>query len=649
MRAHLSHTSLRTRLPEPTAHRLARALVLLAALLVGLGRATEARADDLGPVPVGAADPSTGSATAPVTIVYFGDYQCPFCGKAMATLAELRKLYGEPKLRIVYKHFPLAMHKDAGPAAELGVAVHQAGGNRAFAIFHEGAFEALRTGSYDELLGRAGVTRAAVDRVLKTGAPAQKVAADLALAAQLGLTGTPSFLVNGRVFTGAQPTAKFAELIDAELAAGAELLRAGVAPGRLYVELAKKNFVPPAARAAAAPAKPAAAPAASTVQLVPIGSSPTKGSPAAPVTIVIFSDFQCPYCSKVVPTLAALEKKYGASLRFVFKHNPLPFHARAEPAAELALEVRARKGDAAFWTAHDRLFAQQNALEDTDLEQLARDLGLDPKTAMAAVTARKHAAAIEADQDLADDAGATGTPSFFVNGRKIAGAQRLEAFEALVDEELAHAAALQKKGVPATQIYAEIMKGAQAPAGATKVSVPPPRADSPVRGAKTAPVTVQMFGDFQCPFCAKVQATLTELEKAYPGQLRIVWRNFPLAFHHAARPAAAAALEARRQKGDAAFWQMHDLLYAHQDALDRASLLDLGKQLGLNETELAAALDGTRFDATIEADLTDGKAAGVAGTPAAFVNGYPVRGAQPLATFKRAVRRALADLKRGKP
>ena len=95
-----------------------------------------------------------------------------------------------------------------------------------------------------------------------------------------------------------------------------------------------------------------------TVFKVPVGTSPVLGKPGALVTIIEFSDFQCPYCSKVEPTLKGLRAKYGDKIRTVWKNEPLPFHNRAEPAAELAMEARAQKGDAGFWAAHDKMFEQ---------------------------------------------------------------------------------------------------------------------------------------------------------------------------------------------------------------------------------------------------------------------------------------------------
>jgi protein-disulfide isomerase len=172
------------------------------------------------------------------------------------------------------------------------------------------------------------------------------------------------------------------------------------------------------------------------VRAVPVGDSPARGDARAPVTIVVFSDFQCVYCQRVEETVAALRERYGDRLRIVWKNAPLPFHSRAEPAAELAMEARAQKGDAAFWAAHDALMERRGRLEDADLRAIAASLGLDVTAAMNAVAARKHAARIREDLALAAQLGVDGTPTFFINGRRLVGAQPLERFVALVDRAL---------------------------------------------------------------------------------------------------------------------------------------------------------------------------------------------------------------------
>jgi protein-disulfide isomerase len=160
-----------------------------------------------------------------------------------------------------------------------------------------------------------------------------------------------------------------------------------------------------------------------------------------------------------------------------------------------------------------------------------------------------------------------------------------------------------------------------------------------------AKITIQMFADFQCPYCRRAMKTMDELERRHPTQIRLVYRNLPLEFHTGARIAAAAALEAYAQRGSDGFWKMAGLLESDQD--DRAplthdGLLNHAKAMGLDVGRFERALNEGRHDAVIDADVALATGLGIQGTPSFVVNGYYVPGAQPLAVFERAVQRALA-------
>lgn len=207
-----------------------------------------------------------------------------------------------------------------------------------------------------------------------------------------------------------------------------------------------------------APRRPQVArPDASKTYAVPVGNSATKGPNDAWVTVVEISDFQCPFCKRVGPTLTQIEEKYGDDVRFVFKHNALPFHKRAKPAA-LAAECARDQGK--FWEMHDKLFEKQRELEDADLEKYAQEIGLNTGTYKACYTSNKHSGRIDGDQRMANSFGARGTPAFFINGRFLSGAQPFSAFQALIDEELKKAKA---SGVSKEKYYATsvLEKGAK--------------------------------------------------------------------------------------------------------------------------------------------------------------------------------------------
>jgi protein-disulfide isomerase len=595
------------------------------------------------PVPVTAADPSWGSPNALVTIVEFSDLECPFCARAADTVSQLVRTYKPEELRVVWKNYPLPFHKRARPAAETAMALYKLGGAKSFWAYHDAFFTGIRTFTAPEDVDKAlpsGYSRPMIDAELAKGDAARKVDEDMDLGKKIGVTGTPAFFINGVFLSGAQPIDKFRAIIDAELVATRKDVANGTPAGKIYAARSTANYQKPAdPPAGSAPADD------KTVWRVPVDKSPVRGKNTALVTLVMFADYQCPFCVRVEPTVEQLAQKYGDKLRIVFKHNPLPFHNRAEPAAELAIEARAQKGDAAFWKVHELLWAQNGKLEDADLEAVAKNAGIDPKKAMAAVAAHKHKAVIEADEDLADDVQASGTPHFFINGRRLVGAQPIEKFTAVIDEELAKAEELVKKGTPAAKVYDTLQKDAKTAEPPKKVQIPAPTADNPSRGPAKAKVVIQEFADFQCPFCKRVDGTLHELEAAFPGQIRLVWRNKPLPFHKEAEPAAEAAMEAFKEKGNDGFWKMHDLLFADQSKLSRPDLEGYAAQLKLDPAKFAAALDGHTYQAQIDADSKIADAAGITGTPSFVINGYLLVGAQPLGKFKRVVNLALREAK----
>jgi len=158
--------------------------------------------------------------------------------------------------------------------------------------------------------------------------------------------------------------------------------------------------------------------------------------------------------------------------------------------------------------------------------------------------------------------------------------------------------------------------------------------DAPVRGASNAPVTLVVFSDFQCPFSARGEATVAKLLKESPGRVKVAFKNRPLPSHAHARLAGKAALAAGLQ---GKFWEMHDLLFAHQKHLERADLEAYATQLGLDKAAFVAALDSPELDARLAADAAQADSLQIAGTPTFFVNGKRITGAQPIEAFRAAI------------
>jgi protein-disulfide isomerase len=162
--------------------------------------------------------------------------------------------------------------------------------------------------------------------------------------------------------------------------------------------------------------------------------SPVRGPAGAPIEIVEFSDFQCPFCQRVGPALTQVMSTYGDRIRLVYRQYPLPNHPNAKQAAEAGMCANEQ---GKFWPYHDRLFANQQKLGASDLKQHAVDLGLDAPRFNTCLDSHKYVPLIEADISAGNDSGVNGTPAFFINGRMLSGAQPFDAFKKIIDDELA--------------------------------------------------------------------------------------------------------------------------------------------------------------------------------------------------------------------
>ncbi len=177
-------------------------------------------------------------------------------------------------------------------------------------------------------------------------------------------------------------------------------------------------------------------------------------------------------------------------------------------------------------------------------------------------------------------------------------------------------------------------------------SAPAPAAptidDDAVLGDKNAPVTIIEFSDYQCPFCGRFWSqTLPQIKQNYvdTGKVKLVFRDFPLDFHPFALPAALATECVREKGGDAAYWKMHDKIFENQASLSADNLKSWAKSLGY---DIVSCLDSKKYQNEVQKDQQEGSAAGVQGTPAFFVNGKLISGAQPYTVFQQAIDAALA-------
>ena len=391
---------------------------------------------------------------------------------------------------------------------------------------------------------------------------------------------------------------------------------------------------------AAGAGAPSAEPPPGARKIAPFSHDLRRGAKASKVTIVEFSDFQCPFCKRAEPTVRQLLDKYGKDVSLVWMNQPLPFHEHAMDAAT-AFQAAARQSPDKAWALHDKMYENNTALARADIEKYAEGAGLNMARFKKDWDDPKIKSEVDEDSKTGTAAGANGTPTFFINGNQLVGAQEASAFEAIIDAQIKKADALLKKGTPLKDVYDKLSQEAVNAAPAAAQAAPQPDVkqdvkvgDAPVLGPASAKVTLVAFSDFQCPFCGRAAPTIKQLEDDYKGKIRVAFKQLPLPFHDHAHLAAEAALAANEQ---GKFWQYHDKLFANQQALDRPSLEKYAADLGLDMGKFRAALDSGKFKERVDRESKEGAAVGATGTPTFFINGRKLVGAQPIDQFKSVI------------
>jgi protein-disulfide isomerase len=371
-----------------------------------------------------------------------------------------------------------------------------------------------------------------------------------------------------------------------------------------------------------------------------------KGANDPLVTIVEYSDFQCPFCSRLATSLEEVVSEYPNDVRLVFKHYPLPNHAAAQPAARASVAAHEQ---GKFWPLHDLLFANQKALEPSNIEAYAKQIGLDFeawKGRFAADDVQKRVNEDEADGKVLE---VKSTPTFFVNGRKFEGAQPVEQIKAIVEEERKLALQLVEAGSKREEIYARIMRAAAPGKGerppekdpthrrgeiAQQASYAIPIVDAnPRRGPADALVTIVEFGSLTAEASQKNRPTLTAVANKHP-EVQWVFKHLPLADAKAGR-AARAAIAAQRQ---GKFWEMREALLTNTGELDPANLQELAKKSGLDEAKFSADLQDTSLADPIAADSKVADVVrGTAEAPIYFINGRALTGSPSVDEFEALI------------
>lgn len=598
--------------------------------------------------------PMKGAADGVVTIVEFSDFQCPFCSRVNPTIAQIVEEYPD-QVRIFFKQMPLGFHDRAEPAARAALAAHNQG---KFWEMHDLMFENQRALTDENFVAWAeelGLDIEQFQADYESDELRELVQADLATAQEIGVRGTPNFYINGVNVRGAQPFANFQSVIDAEIEAMNALIEGGSSLGEALGARLEENMSAAADAQQEQERRPSRpTPDPEDELYVPVGNSPAMGPDNALVTLVVFSEFQCPFCNRIRPTIDQLRERYGDQLRVVFKHNPLDFHDRAEPAARAAI---AAQNQGKFWEFHDLMFDNQRALTDENFLAWAEELGLNIEQFQADMQAEATTQQIREDQQLAQRVRAQGTPHSFVNGMRVRGAQPPQAFQQIIDAQIELAQSAIENGAPADSIYEHLQSDANR--GQARMIQPegdderPQQADAPSepveipigdnvpsKGPADAPVTIVEYTDFECPFCSRFANNLDEAISGFEGQVRVVVKQFPLAFHQNAQLASEASLAAHAQ---GKFWEFHDLLWQNQRALTRPDLERYAEQIGLNMDQFRTALDERTYQEQVQAEFREGQGFGVRGTPTWFVNGQVQRGALPPAQIRSIIEQALEE------
>jgi len=600
-------------------------------------------------LPLPTTAPMHGKAAALVTIIAVGDFQCPFCRRLSPNLARLEAEFPND-VRVMWLNLPLPFHANAKPAAVLAAAAQRKGKFwPLYAKFMDESAD-LSPDGLRTMANQIGLSNAEFDSSQRDSSLSALVENDARIAALLGVSGTPTVVVNGALLVGAQPYEKIKEKFEQALRSAQQIAwgqrDAKAQLAAIFSAQNPKNadilmrYVfgsEPAPQAPPALPKPDAddgyPDSAKTLWKIPVDAQDATqaASEQYAITIVEFSDFQCPFCQRGATTLKAVQAKYGDKLRLVFKHNPLPFHPRAKDAALAALAA-GRQGK--FWPFHDKIFKNQQHLPERDFSPWAQELGLNIPKFVKDVRDPALLAQIEADQKLAVAVQALGTPIFFINGRKISGAQPQQVFEQVIDRELAQVLPGQSG---ATHYQKLIANGQQ-------LDQQPPQKSfrtehMPYFGPPSARFTVVVFTDFQCPYCAIAAPILRQFQQAHKDEVRVIVMQMPLDFHDMAGPAAVLAQIAFEKGGPALFERAYDRLFAGSAALDADFLVSVANNLGISPSEYQTALSADKYGPLFGAVRDEADAKGVEGTPTIFVNGrkFEPAGGLTLAEFERAL------------
>ncbi len=347
--------------------------------------------------------------------------------------------------------------------------------------------------------------------------------------------------------------------------------------------------------------------------------APSRGAENAKVTIVEHLDFYCPYCKHTLATTNELLKLYPNDVKLVFRHFPLgETPGQGSYLAHEAAACATEQGK--FWEFHDMILKEKKRFEKGDFMKMASDSGLDQKKFEACLDTHKYEKFLSSEIEYGAEHGISGTPAFFINGHSVSGAYPVDHFKKIIDQILSGKAVDVEE---AGRVEFKDLGG------------------KPAQGDPGAPAVIVEFSDFHCPYCKVVAPTLEKLMEKYPGAIYRVWRHFPLPMHAGAMKTHEAS-ECAAEQGK--FWEYHNAIFQNQTSLRQEGILNqLAAQTGLDQKAFDQCLSSGKFRQKVEDDIAKGRASGVQGTPAVFVNGRLVEGARPFEHFDKVVRKAIDE------
>ncbi len=373
---------------------------------------------------------------------------------------------------------------------------------------------------------------------------------------------------------------------------------------------------------------------------LPIQNSPSLGPDDALVTVIMFSDLECPFCKDThkIMVKMAQEKK----IRLVFKHAPMPFHQSAIPASLGAISAAQQEK---FWEFASMAFENQADLSGPKLTQFATKMGLDVERWKSDFGNKDAIGNIENDMVLARSVGVNATPTMFVNGVRIVGAFPEAEFKKIIATQNKNAQKLVDAGVKREDVHWRMLSVNYQPAEVIADEAPleedivvknVPIDGAPTKGAKgdDVLVTVVQFSDFQCPLCQSAHVKTKQIIAENASDTRMVFRHFPLPFHEDADVAAVASMVAQ---GFGKFWEYNDLLFTNQDALDYEALAGYAKRLGISKRKFKKAFKNKKNTERLAKEVELAQDLAVQGTPTYFINGIMVLGLPSDGSFEALI------------